>query len=55
MKSIFETMAYVWLTFSIIAGLFIWHLYDCRTEHGAFFVDGDSVYWVGYLGEIDYE
>lgn len=55
MKSIIEFIAGAWLGFSLIAGLYIWHCYDGHTDEGMFFVDGDSIYWVGYLGELDYE
>lgn len=55
MKNIFETLAYVWLTFSNIAGVVIYTKYDGSSPNGAFFIDGDNVYYAGFIGEIDYE
>lgn len=52
MKSIFETIAFTWLTFSIIAGLILWKSYDGSGElNESYFLLGNSLYYVGYLGE----
>lgn len=55
MKSIFEFITGLWFGFSIFLAIFIYGCYDCKNENGLFFVFEDQVYWVGILGEIDYD
>lgn len=54
MKSIFETIAFVWLTFTLIMIPVLWVCYDGSGElNESYFRLGNSLYYVGYLGEVD--
>lgn len=54
MKSIFEMIAYVWLTFTLIMIPVLWKCYDGAGDLGeAYFRIDNSLYYVGYLGEVE--
>lgn len=53
MRDAWITFSTAWTVFSLIVGMFIWYTYEGKTETGAFFMDGNSVYWLGYLGEVE--
>ena len=54
MKNFFELTAYVWLTFSIIAGIVICASHESQGDVGEhYFRTGNSIYYVGYLGEVN--
>jgi hypothetical protein len=54
MKSIFETLAYVWLTFTLIMLPILWLAYDGKGDNlESYFRLGTSLYYVGYLGEVE--
>lgn len=55
MKGFFEFLTGLWFGFSIFVAIFIYSCYDCRDKNGLFFIYEDQVYWVGYIGEIDYD
>lgn len=53
MRDIFESIVYTWFVFCLCMIPILWYLYDGRGDLGElYFKDGNSIYYVGYLEEI---
>ena len=54
MKSIFETIAYMWLVFTMIMIPVLWKSYDGSGDAGeAYFRIENKLYYIGHLGDIE--